>query len=242
MNQKNRIALIVGVVVVVALAVLGVALLVTGDDSEESESVAATTPGDEPAPDDTAAAEGAEGDEGDDAATEPPTDGLEVYPVTVTGDPLAPYDETIADPTVGTAAPVVDGQDYDGNPQSIGGPADGPTLLVFLAHWCPHCNDEIPELIALQEAGELPEDLNVVGVSTAVRDDADNYPPSVWLEERGWPWPVLADSIDSEAIIAYGGTAFPFTTLLDADGNVIARKTGAASADDIKAWLDSSLA
>ena len=57
-------------------------------------------------------------------------------------------------------------------------------MYVFLAHWCPHCNDEIPELIALDENGDIPENLAIVGISTAVAPDRDNYPPSEWLADR----------------------------------------------------------
>jgi len=39
---------------------------------------------------------------------------------------------------------------------------------VFLAHWCPHCNREIPELNAWRDSGEVPADLQVVAVTTAV--------------------------------------------------------------------------
>ena len=59
--------------------------------------------------------------------------------------------------------PVIDGRPFDGSPITIGGPTDGPTMYVFLAHWCPHCNDEIPELIELATAATSPTELNVVG-------------------------------------------------------------------------------
>lgn len=145
------------------------------------------------------------------------------------------------DAAVGTAAPMVTGQQFDGTEISIGGASDGSTMLVFLAHWCPHCNDEIPELLELRDNGELPAGLNVVGISTAVASDRENYPPSQWMEEKGWEWPVLADTESSEAFQTYGGSGFPFTVLLDAEGNVLARKSGSSDAAQIKAWIDASL-
>ena len=54
---------------------------------------------------------------------------------------------------------------------TIGGAGDKPTLLVFLAHWCPHCNREVPELIKLNDAGGIPADLDVIGISTASHPD-----------------------------------------------------------------------
>ena len=114
-------------------------------------------------------------------------------PITVDGDPLDPFDSSLDDLAVGKVAPVVSGESFDGTPIAFGGPTENATLVVFLAHWCPHCNDEIPELLALDAAGELPDGLDVIGVSTAVDSTAPNYPPSDWVVEKGWEWPMMAD-------------------------------------------------
>ncbi len=161
--------------------------------------------------------------------------------LTTTGAALAPFDDTSIDATVGTAAPIITGQQFDGTDITIGGPTDGPTMLVFLAHWCPHCNDEIPELVTLRDSGEFPDDLNIIGISTAVDDSSDNYPPSEWMVEKDFTWPVLADTMDVEAFGTYGGSGFPFTVMLDAEGNVLARKSGNEPADKINAWIDTVL-
>jgi cytochrome c biogenesis protein CcmG/thiol:disulfide interchange protein DsbE len=161
--------------------------------------------------------------------------------LTVTGEALPPLEDPNNDAAVGTAAPVVVGATFDGTEVSIGGPTDGPTMLVFLAHWCPHCNDEIPEIIELRDRGDLPKNLNIIGVSTAAQADRDNYPPSNWIVEKDWTWPVLADTADSEAIQMYGGTGFPFTVMLNADGTVNARKSGNESADQILEWINAAL-
>jgi len=163
-------------------------------------------------------------------------------PISVEGEPLDPFDSSIEDLAVGKAAPVVLGESFDSTPITIGGPTENATLVVFLAHWCPHCNDEIPELLELEESGELPDDLDVIGVSTAVDPNADNYPPSEWVVEKGWPWPVMADDENLTAIKAYGGTSFPFAVALDADGIVLGRRAGSASADETAAFLADSLA
>ena len=163
-------------------------------------------------------------------------------PVDVTGAALDPFDSTIDDLAVGTAAPVVAGESFDGTPITIGGPTENPTFVVFLAHWCPHCNDEVPELIGLEDEGRMPEGLDVIGVSTAVAADRDNYPPSEWIDDRGWPWPTMADDEILSAMNSMGGTSFPFAVVLDTDGNVLARRAGQASADDTVDFLDAALA
>ena len=157
------------------------------------------------------------------------------------GDVLAPLDDPGNDPAVGLGAPVITGQSFDGSDITIGGATDGPTMLVFLAHWCPHCNDEIPELVKLREAGSMPENLNIIGISTAVVEDRDNYPPSEWIADKDWTWPVLADTADADAFQAYGGSGFPYTVMLFPDGSVNARKSGNESADRILDWIESAL-
>ena len=163
-------------------------------------------------------------------------------PVSVTGTPLVDFENTVGDPAIGVAAPVVSGASFDGTPITIGGPTDNPTLVVFLAHWCPHCNDEVPELISLADSGGLPEGLDVIGVSTAVSPGAPNYPPSEWIVDKGWPWPTMADDADTTALVAMGGTGFPFAVVLDTDGTVLARRSGEAKAADTKVFLEDALA
>lgn len=224
MNDKNRAPLIIGVAVLVIIAVAGLAVVLSGggDSSDDSDDSDAAT---------------------SDVTALPIGDVVgETLPIEVTGGPLPTLEDPSNDPTVGTAAPVIAGQTFDGEPITIGGPTDSPTLAVFLAHWCPHCNDEIPELRTLEAAGDIPADLAVVGVSTAAAPDRENYPPSQWIVDKGWPWPTLVDDEASGSFLAYGGSSFPFLVLLDADGNVIARKSGQSPAADIKEWIDTSLA
>ena len=198
------------------------------------------------------------GSEADDSATDAATESegsaesesappaapavLETSPsLDVVGDVLVPLDDPNNDPAVGVVAPIITGQSFDGTDITIGGETDGPTMLVFLAHWCPHCNDEIPELVELRDAGTLPENLNIIGISTAVVDDRENYPPSEWIVDSDWTWPVLADTEDAEAFQAYGGTGFPYTVMLFPDGSVNARKSGNESAERILEWIESAL-
>jgi len=167
---------------------------------------------------------------------------VETAPVTVTGEPLPEYGDPANDPAVGMMAPVLSGASFAGTPVTIGGPSDQLTFVVFLAHWCPACNAEIPELVDLAEAGDFPDGIDVVAVSTAAAEDRDNYPPSDWFAAEDWPFPVLADSPEVEALIAAGGNAFPFAMVLDTDGTVLVRKAGQSSGDVTVQLLEDALA
>ena len=180
-------------------------------------------------------------DDGDDAATAPSGTGGGVAAVEVDGAAL-PQGEGSSDPAIGTAAPALTGSDYAGQAVAITPGADGPMMVVFLAHWCPHCNNEIPVLQRWEADGGIPDDLQVVGVSTADAADRPNYPPDEWLAEKAWAWPVLADDADQTAAEAYGVTGFPYLTFLDGDGNVVARASGELPVETLQALADATVA
>lgn len=228
-NAKPKLLwLWVGLGAVVLLA-LGFAVLSSGDDEE-------VTVGNTAAP----SATDADGGSGTTAAAGGEI--AETWPVTLTGAPLEPKPDSGDDPAIGTTAPGLSGFTFDGTPVEVD-PAEGPVMLVFLAHWCPHCNREVPELNAWRDSGEVPEDLQVVAVTTAVSADREHYPPSTWIrDEMGWTWPVLADSPDNDAAIAFGVSGFPFSVILDTDGTVLGRSSGELGLAGIEAFVADSLA
>jgi hypothetical protein len=69
--------------------------------------------------------------------------------------------------------------------------------------------------------------VDIYTISTSPDPNQQNYPPSEWLEDAGWPIVVLADSAAREAANAFGLTAFPFSVFVYADGTIAARATGA---------------
>ena len=113
-------------------------------------------------------------------------------PVTVEGAALPRFDGTAAqDPGIGAEAPVLTGQGFDGGAITIGGPQTGsdgrPTLVMFVAHWCPHCQREVPLVVGWRADGTIPSDIDLVAVSTGVDPAYPNYPPSEWLADEKWP-------------------------------------------------------
>ena len=150
----------------------------------------------------------------------------ENQPVVIEGTILEPLGDEAIDPMVGQVAPTLNGATFDGSGVSVT-PGDGQAyMIVFLAHWCPHCNREVPRLIEWQASGAVPSELQVVGVSTAVASDRPNYPPSQWAVDKGWTWPMMADSTSMEAAEAYGVSGYPFFVIVGADGEVKVRVSG----------------
>ena len=181
-----------------------------------------------------------------DSPTTPMSDGPvsagENQPVEVVGEVLAPLPESGDDSTIGLTAPTLNGYAFDGSNLSVT-PGDGkPYMVVFLAHWCPHCNREVPRLIEWQASGAIPADLQIIGVSTDVASDRPNYPPSQWVVAKGWPWPVMADSEAMDAARAYGISGYPFFAIVGADGKVKVRASGEIEIDQLTQIVNAALA
>ena len=146
-------------------------------------------------------------------------------PLIVTGAPLPELPSEGPDRAVGMTVPNLAGTGLDGQPMEIG-PAGGAQMIVVLAHWCPHCQAELPMLVDMIDAGEVPEGMSVVGLSTAIDELRPNYPPSAWLEREGWQQPTLIDDANSDGLHALGLPVFPGFVFVDAQGQVTQRMTG----------------
>jgi thiol-disulfide isomerase/thioredoxin len=144
--------------------------------------------------------------------------------VAVTGSPLPSFEKDVPDTAVGTVAPTLVGASFDGTPVVV--KPGRPTLVIFLAHWCPHCQREVPVLTQWQQRGGVPDGLDVIGVATGTDSSAPNYPPSQWLEDEHFPFPVMADSDTYAAASAFGLSLYPYFVLLDATGKLVQRASG----------------
>lgn len=159
----------------------------------------------------------------------------ETAPVTVGGTPLSQYDPaTSPDPAVGETIPTLHGRSvFDGVPVTVE-PNGKPQVVVFVAHWCPHCQAEVPRLVALAKQGVF-NGVDVTAVATGTSAQAPNYPPSAWLKREHWPFAVMADSPSGTAATAYGISAYPYFVMVHPDGKVAGRGTGELAPAQIKA-------
>ena len=156
--------------------------------------------------------------------------------ITVSGEALPSFDSvsTATDTAIGLPAPVVSGKGFTGTEITTDG-AGTPTLLVFLAHWCPHCQREVPLLVQWEKDGQTPTGVDVIAVATGTDPANPNFPPSEWLAREEFPalWPVIADSADKKAANAFGLSGYPFFVLVDAQGKVFMRLSGEVPMDQL---------
>jgi len=146
---------------------------------------------------------------------------LEKGKVTILGDPIP------VDSEIGYLAPSFKAQLNTGSELVTIDPADGTVRLIgFFAHWCPHCQREVPRVSKWLEENGVPAEIEILAVSTAVREGTPNYPPSEWFIKERWPTDVFVDNQDNDLAAAYGLAGFPYWVLVDATGRVVHRSSG----------------
>lgn len=159
-------------------------------------------------------------------ATEPEIDESIGYgDPTVEGDPLPAYVTGTQDVAIGIPAPTVTGADWNGNEVTIE-PDGTAKILIFLAHWCPHCQAEVPRVQDWIEAGNLPEGVELISIATSTDRNRPNWPPQDWLEEEGWTSPVIMDDQIGTVAASFGMSGTPFYVVLDGDNNNLGRVSG----------------
>jgi cytochrome c biogenesis protein CcmG, thiol:disulfide interchange protein DsbE len=140
--------------------------------------------------------------------------------------------DSTTDPSYGAVAPTLVGTSFDGSDVTI--KPDGRYKAVyFIAHWCPHCQKEVPLVQELISEGKVPANMDIYAVSTAVKPDAGNYPPQGWLDRIKLKATIMRDDANSQALSAYGGGGFPYAVYLDGDNKVIGRSSGELGKDGI---------
>ena len=169
-------------------------------------------------------------------SSEPVAAGLPEGEISVVGDYLPQYagenDDNVA---LGLAAPTFSAPDQNSEIFQLEKNGNSKALL-FLAHWCPHCQREVPVVQRFIDSNGVPPGIDVIAVATSIDRGRDNYPPQEWLEREGWSETQIYD-LDREIGEAYGLNAFPYWVFLDKDLNVLARRTGNLPEDMVGALL-----
>lgn len=99
------------------------------------------------------------------------------------------------------------------------------TLINFFASWCPPCEAEMPELVALKK--RHPK-LRLVGI--AWNDESNAL--KKWLKQHGNPYDTLWFDQKGKATISLGIRGIPESFIIDRDGIERYRISGPVMKDD----------
>lgn len=76
------------------------------------------------------------------------------------------------------------------------------------------------------DAGNLPDDVEMISIATGTNRLRDNWPPQDWLESEGWTQPVIMDDELTTVAVHYGMGATPMFMVLDGENNNLGRISG----------------
>jgi thiol-disulfide isomerase/thioredoxin len=147
---------------------------------------------------------------------------------------LPRYSNEGPDQAVGMEMSLVEGPDAYSETVLAIDPADG-TKRVWMvwAHWCPYCQQELPELNAWwPEARDNFPGADLVTVTTSM-DPSRGNPLEPYLEDSQFVFPVVVDT-DTKIAAQMGVNAFPFWVVTDGDGTVLFRSAGALPMDQVE--------
>lgn len=146
--------------------------------------------------------------------------------VEVTGDPLPIFNsQSGSDVAAGLVAPTVVGADWNDVVSTIA-PDGRSKIVTLLAHWCPHCQAEVPVVQQWIDDGNLPDDVDMYAVTTSTDQLRPNWPPQDWLVDEGWTVPTVMDDEQGTVAVNYGMSGTPFYVVLDGENRVVRRASG----------------
>ena len=143
--------------------------------------------------------------------------------------------EAAGRPRVGQAAPDFTLDLLDGSTLSLADLDGKVTVINFWATWCAPCEDELPDF---QAVWNEYQEQNVGFIGIAIQEAAEQAEVEEMVSRIGITYPIGMDS-DEAIFPTYGVTGVPETFVVDAEGNVAYTHVGPASAEELRAELDS---
>ena len=138
------------------------------------------------------------------------------------------------DQAIGMTLSTVEGPDGYGDSTLVIDPADGTKRVWMIwAHWCPYCQEELPELnVWWPESKDQFPNAELVTVTTSMDPSRGNV-LEPYLESSQFVFPVVVDT-DTKIAAQMGVNAFPFWMVTNGDGTVLFRSAGALHMDQVE--------
>ena len=133
------------------------------------------------------------------------------------------------------AAPDFTVYDADGNEVRLSDYVGKPMVVNFWASWCGPCQMEMPDF--QEQYLEQGEEVHFLMVNMTDGSRETVEIASSFIAEKGYTFPVFYDTAFSAAS-GYGVNSLPTTYFIDAEGNAIARASGAINAEVLRQGID----
>lgn len=162
-------------------------------------------------------------------------------PADTAGGFLPRYQSGAPDGAAGMSLGPVTGTWYSDGEEHTIDPADGTARAwIIWAHWCPYCQQELPEVKAWYEQNASSmANMEIVSITTSI-DESRGNPLVPYLQQLELPFPVFVDT-SGQLAAQFGVSAFPFWVFTGPNGVVLGRTAGLIGPDrmaDIFAQLE----
>jgi len=143
------------------------------------------------------------------------------------------------EPAANFDAPIILGTDINGN--QISTDSEEPKILLFLAHWCSHCQQEVKTIQKWINENGNPDPIKIYSILTSINSNQPNFPPDKWLESENWSSPTFVDNDQDGVAKHFGIRGFPFWVIVDHHGKIITRLSGSYTAEEFQIILANTL-
>ncbi len=120
-------------------------------------------------------------------------------------------------------------------------------FLNFWTTWCGYCKEEMPDIQKLyEEHGQNNGDVVVLGVANPKSElfpngaDVEESEIVQFLESSGYTYPTIMDTTGS-LFRGYGISSFPFTLMIDRNGNVFGYVTGMLTKEQMDSIVEQTI-
>jgi len=146
---------------------------------------------------------------------------------------LPQFEQGQPDAALGMVLGEVSGVDYYSETEMSIDPSDGTARAWLIwAHWCPHCQRELPPLSDwYTENADLYPNVELISVTSSI-DPARGNPLEPYLDELQLPFPAILDP-DLALAEQFGLSAYPFWVFTSGDGTTLLRVAGFLEIDQV---------